>query len=111
MTASERRRETVNLMADRRYATAPGLAEEFHVSRRTIERDFACLFQAGYPILPVQGNGGGYTVMEGRMMSHQFLSTKQEAFLNSLSARLQLTEEEREIAESIVRDFSQRRML
>lgn len=111
MLDCERRAEILNIMAERRYATAPELSKELGVSRSAIVRDLRHLMQAGYPICSIQGKGGGYEVIEGCMLNHTYLSRKQEAFLNSLSARLQLTEEEREIAESIVRDFSQRRML
>ncbi|ASZ14755.1 YafY family transcriptional regulator [Chitinophaga pendula] len=47
----------------KRLLTAPGLAERFEVSVRTIYRDIKALEQAGVPILTEEGKG--YTLMEG----------------------------------------------
>ncbi|UKB82048.1 YafY family transcriptional regulator [Chryseobacterium sp. MEBOG06] len=47
----------------KRLLTAPGLAEKFDVSVRTIYRDIRALEQAGVPILTEEGKG--YTLMEG----------------------------------------------
>lgn len=45
--------------------TAPYLAEKFEVSRRTINRDIEAICRAGIPIVSVQGNNGGFELMEG----------------------------------------------
>jgi predicted DNA-binding transcriptional regulator YafY len=47
----------------KRLLTAPGLADKFAVSVRTIYRDIRALEQAGVPILTEEGKG--YTLMEG----------------------------------------------
>lgn len=45
--------------------TAPELARQFEVSRRTINRDIEDLSRAGFPIVTRQGSGGGISLMEG----------------------------------------------
>lgn len=45
--------------------TAPYLAEQFEVSRRTINRDIEDLCRAGIPIMTRQGAGGGISIMDG----------------------------------------------
>lgn len=44
--------------------TAPCLAEQFEVSRRTINRDIEDLCKAGIPIVTKQGVNGGISIME-----------------------------------------------
>lgn len=44
--------------------TAPYLAEQFEVSRRTINRDIEDLCKAGIPIVTRQGVNGGISIME-----------------------------------------------
>ena len=111
MKPCERRAEILNRMAERRFVTAPELMEELQASRSAIDRDMKRLMQAGYPIYSIQGKGGGYAVVEGCLIYHSHLNSAQEAFLRSLTTRLQLDEKERGIAESILKDFSRKRML
>ena len=40
-------------------ATAPELAQQFEVSRRTINRDIEDICKAGVPLVTIQGRGGG----------------------------------------------------
>lgn len=47
------------------HVTAQTLADEFEVSLRTIYRDVDSLSAAGIPIYSVQGNGGGYRLLDG----------------------------------------------
>ena len=43
--------------------TAPYLATQFEVSRRTINRDSEALCKAGIPIVTKPGQGGGISIM------------------------------------------------
>lgn len=45
-------------------ATAPELARQFEVSRRTINRDIETICQAGIPLITTQGRGGGISIAE-----------------------------------------------
>lgn len=60
----ERLREIVSLLREKKAVTAPELAERFHVSRRTINRDIDDLCRAGLPIVTVRGHGGGIALAE-----------------------------------------------
>lgn len=88
MTAKERRREILDILAGKRKTTASELAEMFHVSRMTIMSDID-LLSLSYPITTVKGNGGGIRVMEGEEIHHCSLKSDEEAFLRSLYPRLQ----------------------
>ena len=103
MTAGERRAEILDILASKRRITAPELAEQFRVSRRTIERDFAVLIRS-YPILPVQGHDGGYAVMDGERIYRRALKRDEEELLRSLMPGLQ--PEQKRIMEHILKTFS-----
>ena len=49
----------LSILLQREKVTAPELAEQFEVSRRTIQRDIESLCRAGIPIATAQGAGGG----------------------------------------------------
>lgn len=55
----------LSILLQRERITAPELAEQFEVSRRTIQRDIESLCRAGIPIATAQGAGGGISIMEG----------------------------------------------
>ena len=55
----------LSILLQREEVTAPELAEQFEVSRRTIQRDIESLCRAGIPISTAQGAGGGISIMEG----------------------------------------------
>ena len=62
--------------------TAPGLAEKFNVSVRTIYRDIRALEQSGVPILTEDGKG--YTLMEGyRIPPVMFTETEANALITA----------------------------
>ena len=107
MTANERRNEILNILAAERATTVPELMLRLHASRATIMRDIDVL-SCSYPIITVQGNGGGVKVMEGERIFRSSLNKKEEAFLRNLLPDLQ--PEEREIAEGMLRDFSARQI-
>lgn len=48
----------LSILFQREKVTAPELAEQFEVSRRTIQRDIESLCRAGIPIATAQGAGG-----------------------------------------------------
>lgn len=54
--------------------TAPYLAEQFEVSRRTINRDIEDLCRAGIPIVTRQGAKGGISIMENYKMDRTLLT-------------------------------------
>ena len=49
----------LSILLQREKVTAPELAEQFEVSRRTIQRDIDSLCRAGIPLSTAQGAGGG----------------------------------------------------
>ncbi len=55
----------LSILLQQEKVTAPALAEQFEVSRRTIQRDIESLCRAGIPISTTQGAGGGISIMEG----------------------------------------------
>ena len=65
----------LSILLQRENVTAPELAEQFEVSRRTIQRDIESLCRAGIPISTAQGAGGGISIMEGyRAVSYTHLT-------------------------------------
>ena len=64
----------LSILLQREKVTAPELAEQFEVSRRTIQRDIDSLCRAGIPISTVQGTGGGISIMEGYRVDRTILT-------------------------------------
>lgn len=54
----------LSILLQKDTVTAPYLAEQFEVSRRTINRDIEDLCKAGIPIVTRQGVNGGISIME-----------------------------------------------
>ena len=54
----------LSILLQKETVTAPALAEQFEVSRRTISRDIDTLCQAGIPIVTRQGVNGGISIMD-----------------------------------------------
>lgn len=67
----------VTTLQQNKFVTAPFLAEKFEVSRRTINRDIEELCQAGIPIVTLQGNGGGISLMEGFSLDTTLFTTQE----------------------------------
>lgn len=67
----------LSILLQKEKVTAPELAEHFEVSRRTINRDIEELCKAGIPIVTLQGQGGGISIMDGYKMDRT-LFTNQE---------------------------------
>ena len=64
----------LSILLQRERVTAPELAEQFEVSRRTIQRDIEALGRAGIPISTAQGAGGGISIMEGYRVDRTVLT-------------------------------------
>lgn len=64
----------LSILLQKDAVTAPELAEQFEVSRRTINRDIEDLCKAGIPIVTRQGTGGGISIMENYRMERTLLT-------------------------------------
>lgn len=64
----------LSILLQQEKVTAPELAEQFEVSRRTIQRDIESLCRAGIPISTAQGAGGGISIMEGYRVDRTMLT-------------------------------------
>lgn len=64
----------LSILLQQEKVTAPQLAREFEVSRRTIQRDIESLCRAGIPISTIQGAGGGISIMEGYRVDRTVLT-------------------------------------
>ena len=60
----------LSILLQREQVTAPELAEQFEVSRRTIQRDIEALCRAGIPITTAQAAGPALRETEVAMASH-----------------------------------------
>lgn len=63
----------LSILLQQERITAPELAEQFEVSRRTIQRDIEALCRAGIPVT-AQGAGGGISIMEGYRVDRTVLT-------------------------------------
>ena len=64
----------LSILLQEETITAPVLAEQFEVSRRTISRDIDTLCQAGIPIVTRQGINGGISIMDGYTIDRTLLT-------------------------------------
>lgn len=67
----------LTILLQKEQVTAPELAEQFEVSRRTINRDIEELCKAGIPIVTIQGQGGGIAIMDGFKMDRTLFTNKE----------------------------------
>ena len=65
----------LSILLQQEKVTAPQLARQFEVSRRTIQRDIESLCRAGIPISTTQGAGGGISILEGYRVDRTVLTT------------------------------------
>lgn len=65
----------LSVLLQKETATAPELAEQFEVSRRTINRDIEALCKAGIPVVTRQGAGGGISIMDNYKISRTLLTS------------------------------------
>ncbi|MBR2562498.1 MAG: HTH domain-containing protein, partial [Eubacterium sp.] len=66
----------LSVLLQKDKTTAPELAEQFEVSRRTINRDIEALCMAGIPIQTLRGPDGGIRIMDGYRMDRTILTSK-----------------------------------
>ena len=64
----------LSILLQQERVTAPELAAQFEVSRRTIQRDIDSLCRAGIPISTTQGAGGGISIIEGYRVDRTVLT-------------------------------------
>lgn len=102
MTPTARRKAILKVLCARRFETRANLAEEFGVSKRTIEHDVHVLLME-YSIITIQGNGGGIRVMDGFQLGRKKMSEKQTALLKKL--RTTVYGAEKETLEGIIKEF------
>lgn len=67
----------LSMLLQKETVTAPELADQFEVSRRTINRDVEDLCKAGIPIVTRQGINGGISIMKNYRLDRTLL-TKRE---------------------------------
>lgn len=104
LNKNERQDAIVQILCMRRQDTIENLAQEFHVSVRTIKYDIEELTLA-YPIETVRGRyGGGVRMKEGYSTGKKYLNSEQCQLLQKIL--LTLVGTERTIMESILMDFA-----
>lgn len=65
----------LSILLQKDVVTAASLAEQFEVSRRTINRDIEDLCRAGIPIMTRQGVHGGISIMENYKVNRTIFTT------------------------------------
>lgn len=106
MTAAERRQAILEVLCLRRHETRENLANEFGVSKRTIEYDVLNLMLT-YPVYTVQGNGGGIYVTDNFRLDRPRMNEKQTALLQKLL--LTLSGEDKETMQNIINIYGGRK--
>lgn len=107
MTANERRLAIWDVMRQRRYDTAPHLAEEFGVSVRTIYRDIE-LLSGKFPFASRQGKSGGIYVEHDPCTLQRYLTPKQENLIREVIPTL--SSDKQCVAQSILDSFARPRL-
>lgn len=102
MTAAERRQAILEVLCMRRHETRENLANEFGVSKWTIEYDVLNLMLT-YPVYTVQGNGGGIYVTDNFRLDRPRMNEKQTALLQKVL--LTLSGEDKETMETIIKIY------
>ncbi len=106
MTAAERRKAILEVLCLRRHETRENLANEFGVSKRTIEYDVLNLMLT-YPVYTVQGNGGGIYVTDNFRLDRPRMNEKQTALLQKVL--LTLSGEDKETMQNIINIYGGRK--
>lgn len=68
MQKSQRLIQLIMMINAKKSFTVRELADEFGLSTRTITRDLQELSELGIPIYSIQGRGGGYKLLQDRML-------------------------------------------
>ena len=100
---TERRQLILEAISDRRHVAIAALAEDFGVSRRTVERDIEIL-ACSYPIFTESWRGGGVRAMDGWYVNKRYMTADQEALLRKLLPGLQ--PEDQKTMERILMSFA-----
>lgn len=106
MTAAERRQAILEVLCLRRHETRENLANEFGVSKRTIEYDVLNLMLT-YPVYTVQGNGGGIYVTDNFRLDRPRMNEKQMVLLQKVL--LTLSGEDKETMQNIINIYGGRK--
>lgn len=106
MTASERRQAILEVLSLRRHETRENLANEFGVSKRTIEYDVLEL-SLSYPVFTIQGNGGGIYVTDDFRLNRPKMNEKQTELLQRLLPAL--SGEDKETMQNIINIYGGRK--
>lgn len=106
MTAAERRQAILEVLCLRRHETRENLANEFGVSKRTIEYDVLNLMLT-YPVYTVQGNGGGIYVTDNFRLDRPRMNEKQTELLQKVL--LTLSGEDKETMQNIINIYGGRK--
>ena len=106
MTAAERRQAILEVLCLRRHETRENLANEFGVSKRTIEYDVLNLMLT-YPVYTVQGNGDGIYVTDNFRLDRPRMNEKQTALLQKVL--LTLSGEDKETMQNIINIYGGRK--
>jgi len=78
MSKAKRLLDILMFVSTKRKFTAQEIADEFHISIRTVHRYILDLCDMGLPIYAEQGRNGGYTVLTNRLLP-PILFTEEEA--------------------------------
>ena len=106
--ANERRRAIIEVLCQRKQDTMKNLANEFHVSLRTICYDIDELAR-NYPIVAIRGKyKGGVRIADGYRLDRKYLNHEQQRLLKRLSKTL--SGEDRNIMESVAAGLFCRKM-
>ena len=100
---TERRQQMLEYISIHRHVQYQDLMDEFHISKKTAQRDVEIL-SCSYPIYTRTTCAGGIFAMEGWYVSNSSLHDEQEALLRKLLAGLQ--PEEQETMQSILDAFA-----
>ena len=100
---AERRQMILAILCERRTELAENLAIEFGVTTRTIYHDIEILAYS-YPIITLQGKGGGIRIMDGFRLGMKYLTDKQYTVLKEISE--ELSGEKKVVVLEIIRTFA-----
>lgn len=103
MDASWRREAIVEILRQRGKVKGKELAERFQVSRQTIYHDIVVL-SLNYDVCTEPGRDGGIYILNPKRHKREYLSCTQAEVLRQISE--DLTDERKEIVQSILADFS-----
>ena len=100
---TERRQQMLEYISIHRHVQYQDLMDEFHISKKTAQRDVEIL-SCSYPIYTRTTCAGGIFAMEGWYASKSYLYDDQEALLRKLLAGLQ--PEDQKTMQSILDAFA-----